>query len=234
MQAPTDFVAVPAVIALGSLIGRKVGIMPQMRTDWLEVPNLWGCIVGQPGEMKTPAMNQAMNPLNRLETEAREEHEAARKEFLLQSEAYKLRKEAAAGRARKALKGGDDISAALDIGEGPEAPRDRRYITQDTTYEALGEILQANPNGVLVYRDELVGLLRTLDSEDNAAARAFFLTAWNGTNGYSFDRIIRGKTHIPAACLSMVGSTQPGRLAEYISRAVKGGAGDDGLIQRFG
>jgi Protein of unknown function (DUF3987) len=45
---------------------------------------------------------------------------------------------------------------------------------------------------------------------------------------------MRGKTHIEAACVSLLGSTQPGRLAEYVRRAVSGGAGDDGLIQRFG
>ncbi|MBI5236086.1 MAG: DUF3987 domain-containing protein, partial [Deltaproteobacteria bacterium] len=40
--------------------------------------------------------------------------------------------------------------------------------------------------------------------------------------------------HIEAVCLSMLGGTQPGRLAEYIGQAVRGGTGDDGLIQRFG
>ena len=86
----------------------------------------------------------------------------------------------------------------------------------------------------MAFRDELVSLLKTLDREEYAAARGFFLTAWNGTSGYSFDRIIRGKTHIEAACLSLLGGTQPGRIAEYIRRANSGGAGDDGLIQRFG
>jgi hypothetical protein len=115
----------------------------------------------------------------------------------------------------------------------PEKPAQRRYIVNDTTYEALGEILADNPIGSLAFRDELVSLLKTLDKEENSSARGFFLTAWNGTSGYSFDRIIRGKTHIEAACLSLIGSTQPGRLAEYIGRAVSGGSGDDGLIQRF-
>jgi hypothetical protein len=116
----------------------------------------------------------------------------------------------------------------------PEAPRDRRYVTNDCTYEALREILAGNPNGLLAFRDELVSLLKTLDREEHAAARGFFLSAWNGTGGYTFDRIIRGHTHIEAACVSLLGSTQPGRLAEYVRRAVSGGAGDDGLIQRFG
>jgi putative DNA primase/helicase len=116
----------------------------------------------------------------------------------------------------------------------PEPPKAKRYVVNDTTYEALGEILADNPNGVLAFRDELVSLLKGLDREEQAAARGFFLTAWNGTTGYAFDRIIRGKTHIEAACLSLLGSTQPGRIADYVRRAVSGGASDDGLIQRFG
>ena len=104
----------------------------------------------------------------------------------------------------------------------------------DATYESLGAILADNPNGVLAFRDELVLLLRTLDREEYAAARGFFLTGWNGTSGYTFDKIVRGRTHIEAACISLMGSTQPARLAEYVRRAVTGGAGDDGLIQRFG
>jgi len=35
-------------------------------------------------------------------------------------------------------------------------------------------------------------------------------------------------------CLSLLGSTQPGRISEYVRHAVKGGMGDDGLLQRFG
>ena len=134
--------------------------------------------------------------------------------------------------ARKAIKEGlppDEFDLAA-----PEKPRVKRYIVSDTSYEALGEILADNPNGVLAFRDELVALLRTLDREDNAAARGFFLTAWGGTSSYTFDRIVRGCKHIDAACLSLVGGTQPGRLAEYMLRANAGGAGDDGLIQRFG
>ena len=38
---------------------------------------------------------------------------------------------------------------------------------------------------------------------------------------------------IDAAVVSIIGSIQPGRLAEYVSGAVRGGSGDDGLIQRF-
>ena len=77
MQCPTDFVGVPATVALGAVLGRKIAIRPQRRSDWTEVPNLWGCIVGRPGMMKSPAMAEALKPLHRLEKTAREAHAMA-------------------------------------------------------------------------------------------------------------------------------------------------------------
>src|SRR5208337_441198 len=106
-------------------------------------------------------------------------------------------------------RGEANASRLLEI-EEPQEPLQRRYVLNDATYEALGEVLAANPNGVLAFRDELVSLLKTLDREEYAPARGFYLTAWDGKSGYTFDRIIRGKTHIEAACLSVLGSTQPG------------------------
>jgi hypothetical protein len=229
MQCPPDYVGIPAMVAMGSLIGRRIGVRPQARTDWTEVANLWGCVVGRPGMLKSPAMQEALKPLNRIEAKAREANEGAQKDYEARLDLYAIQKDEARKKARK------DTSAdhtCLMLSE-PEEPVARRYIVNDATYEALGVILAGNPKGTLAFRDELISLLKTLDKEENAAARGFFMTSWNGTSGYSFDRIIRGKTHIEAACLSLLGSTQPGRLAEYLARAAAGGAGDDGMIQRF-
>jgi hypothetical protein len=165
MQCPPDFVAVPALIALGATLGRKIGVRPQRRTDWTEVPNLWGCIVGRPGMMKSPAMSEALKPLHRLEAKSRKEHAAALKKYAREFELYKLTLDEAKAAAKKALKAGDE-PLSIDI-EEPEKPTARRYVVNDTTYEALGEILADNPNGVLAFRDELVSLLKTLDQEED-------------------------------------------------------------------
>jgi putative DNA primase/helicase len=233
MQCPPDYVGAAALVALGSVLGRKVGIRPQRKTDWFEVANLWGLIVGRPGVLKSPAIHEALKPLHRLEAKAAEAFDRERVEYLKAHQDWKLRKEAAEQRAKAALKKDPSASVSFDLPE-PEEPVAKRYVTNDTTYEKLGEILAQNPNGVLAHRDELVSLLKTLDREEYAGARGFFLTAWNGTMPYRFDRISRGKTHIEAACLSMLGSTQPARPAEYVRPAMFGAAGDDGLIQRFG
>lgn len=105
----------------------------------------------------------------------------------------------------------------------------------DASVEAFGEILIENPWGTLAYRDELNGLLRSLDKEGQEGARAFYLQGYDGNQGYTFDRIMRGRNlHIPAVCIAMLGGIQPGKLQAYIHDAVSGGAGDDGLLQRFG
>ena len=126
-----------------------------------------------------------------------------------------------------------DVTNLLEVEEADE-PSLRRFIVNDTTVAALGELLRYNQNGFLVYRDEMVSLLKGLDREDAAQDRGFYLTAWNGDSSYTIDRIGRGlNLYIPAVCLSLLGSTQPARLAEYIRHAVRGTAGDDGLMQRF-
>jgi putative DNA primase/helicase len=86
----------------------------------------------------------------------------------------------------------------------------------------------------LSYRDELYGLLTGLDKQGQEGSRAFYLQAYDGNQGYTFDRIQRGTVHIPRVCLAMIGGIQPGRIQEYVRGAVAGGSADDGLLQRFG
>jgi putative DNA primase/helicase len=236
VQCPPDYVGAAAITALAAALGRKIGIRPQAETDWTVVGNQWALIVGRPGVLKSPAMEAALGPLKRLAALACEHHEGAIKDHERALAVVKLRRAAQEKQAAKAL--AKDPHAKVDHlleHEEIQEPALRRYIANDTTAAALGELLRLNPQGLLVHRDELVSLLRALDREDNAEARGFYLTAWNGDSGYTFDRIIRGMNlHIPAVCLSLLGSTQPGRVAHYVKQAVAGGAWDDGLIQRFG
>jgi Protein of unknown function (DUF3987) len=233
LQCPPDYAAVAAIIALGSVIGRRLGIKPQMKTDWIEVPNLWGGFIGRPGMLKSPAMSEALKPIHHLEAEASKEYEIARKAYANDIDVYGLRKQVATGNARDKLK--KDPAASIDFGLGdePKEPQPVRYRTNDSTYEGLGELLIANPTGILVVRDELISLLTQLDRDDQAVARGFYLSGASGTQPYTFDRVVRGHRHIEAVCVSLLGNTQPTRITEYVRRANAGGTGGDGMIQRF-
>jgi putative DNA primase/helicase len=232
LQCPPDYVGVSAVTALGSVIGRRVGIKPQAKTDWIEFPNLWSAFVGQPGMLKSPAMLQALAPLHRLEAEAAEDYKVQLEAYAKNLNAYKLKRQVWAALEKDALKKGTKAKS-FDLDDAPEEPTAVRYRSNDTTYEKLGEILLANPTGILIERDELVSLLQHLDREEQAQARSFFMTGWAGTHPYTFDRIIRGSLHIEAVCLSLLGNTQPTRISGYVRRANFDGGGGDGLIQRF-
>ena len=234
-QCPPDFVGAAIMAALASVVGRKIGIRPQARTDWTTVPNLWALLVGRSGVMKSPAMEAALAPLKRLAAQAGETFQVQQEEYKRKERLLKIQSEEAEKAARIVLKKNPQADvASLFASEDLEEPILRRYIANDTTVAALGELLRHNQNGFLTYRDEMVSLLKGLDREDAAGDRGFYLTAWNGDSSYTIDRIGRGlNLYIPAVCLSLLGSTQPARIAEYIRHAVKGTAGDDGLIQRF-
>jgi putative DNA primase/helicase len=222
--------------AAGSLIGRKVLVRPHLEDDWAVVANQWALGIGRPGVMKSPAMDEALRPLKQLSALAEQQFKADQARYTVDAAAAKVRRDENLRAATKIIRAdrNADISYLLD--ETPDGePNLRRYIANDTTVESLGVLLQQNPNGLLVFRDELVSLLDSLDQEDHVSQRGFYLTSWAGNSPYTFDRIGRGlHLSIDAVCLSILGSSQPGRISQYLARAIRGGRGDDGLIQRFG
>lgn len=235
MQCPPDFPAVGAIVAISSLIGARAVVAPKAVDDFTAAPNLWGMIVGRPGVMKTPALSEVLKPLNRLEAEEREKWKAVHEEWIIDRDVTEMRAEKKRGEAKKLAE--KDPSAAREMLRAPEItpePVSRRYLVNDSTIEKLGELLTKNTWGMLVYRDELHGLLCDMDRQGQEGSRAFYLSAYDGKHGHTVDRIGRGEVNIPRVCLSMLGGIQPGKVQSYVRDAVAGGSADDGLLQRFG
>lgn len=239
MPCPPDFVATAALIALGSVIGARCAIKPKARDSWLIVPNLWGAIVGDPSAKKSPAWNAALKPLDCLIAKALGEHKAALADYETDKVVFEAFKDAIEGRIKEAAKKpskGDPASIAKELRthceQAPKAPALRRYKTNDTTVEKLGELLRENPTGLLVLRDELVGLIATWEREGREGERAFFLEAWNGNQSFDTDRIGRGHISIANLCVSIFGGFQPDKLTVYLEQAAHALA-NDGMLQRF-
>ena len=104
LQCPSDYVAVAALTALGSVTGRRIGIKPQAKTDWIENPNLWGMFIGRPGMLKSPAMGEALKPIHRLESEAAKDNEILQQAYDAGLDAYELRKQVQKALVRERLK----------------------------------------------------------------------------------------------------------------------------------
>jgi len=191
-------------------------------------------VIGRPGIMKSPALHEALRPLGRVIADARKDHEAAMAEHAFRKAEAEIRRESVRQQLKEAVKGGrptDELRAAFEATEYA-TPTERRSLVNDSTVEKLGELLNLNPNGLLLFRDELAGFLRTMEREGHENDRAFYCEAWNGSGSYTYDRIGRGTLHIEAACMSLLGGIQPGPLVAYLREAF-GDGGDDGLIQRF-
>ena len=182
MQCPPDFPGVAAMVALGSVVGRRIGIHPKRYDSWLEVPNLWGAIVARPGYLKSPSLSEGLRPLRRLEAHARESfaEEATKREA--GEVVGKARLEALQQQMKIAAKSGkeDELRAhetkyaeMLKEQEGKSA---RRYMTNDATTAKIGMLLNENPTGLMCVRDELVGWIRGLDQPGNEPDRGFYDT----------------------------------------------------------
>lgn len=175
-----------------------------------------------------------MGPIKKLETQRGETFKRRMVDYEAKATEANLRLKVGKSQALKTLKGNRDADiSSLLATEGIEQPKRERLTTNDSTVEALGELLIQNPNGLLVFRDEFVSLFKRLDQDEYAGERGFYLQGWSG-GSYVFDRIGRGLAlEVEDVCLSLLGTTQPGRIAEYVRAATAGGAGDDGLLQRF-
>jgi hypothetical protein len=235
-QAPPDFAAVAALCGLAACLGNKVRIRPKQNDDWEVVPNLWGAIIGRPSAMKSPAMKSALGPVYQIEADMRDAWEGGLKDKAVEDALAAITQRDSKKRAEKAFRSGDRNQArSLLEGMGQEqeeAPPCPRLVVNDATVEKLGELLNENPHGLLLTRDELAGFLARMESEEYQSDRAFYLEAFNGDGKFTYDRIGRGTVHIEQCTLSLIGGVQPTRIAPLV-RAALGGTNNDGLIQRL-
>ena len=223
MNAPVSFAGIGVLTVISSAIGARLGIRLKLKDDWTITPNLWGIFIAPPSIKKSPIFNEVLIPLKRAEYKRREEHKENAKEYNKEKGVYDIK-------VKKHIK---------EIAEGTEstppqigrAPAQTRYIINDATVEKVGDIMVANPKGLLVAVDELSGFIKTFDRAGREGDRSFWLTAFSGDTDMSVDRIQRGSTYIPNLCASILGTIQPDILSKLVDDSINGGG--DGLIQRF-
>ncbi|AHI31269.1 hypothetical protein AU15_07825 [Marinobacter salarius] len=234
-QCPPDYVAVAALVAISGVLGNKIKIRPKQNDDWSITPNLWGAMIGGPSAMKSPAMKAALSPVYAIERENQEVFETELAEYKAEAELAEIQGKAAKDKAKHEVKKGNQ-NAAMDALRAsiqePEKPTRPRIIVNDSTVAKLGELLNENPSGLLLVRDEIAGWLAQMRGEDGQADRAFYLECFDGCGQYIFDRIGRGTLLITSTTLAIIGGIQPSKIAPLIRGAVRG-SDDDGLIQRF-
>lgn len=202
---PADMIAMPLLGFAAGVIGNTCAVA--LKPGWLERPNLWTAIIGEPGCGKSPAVDYARGPIDAMQAAAW---------TVYQERMVEWEREVAAAKADKRNKDPLLDKPVLD-----------HYFTTDATTEALAGILSSSP-GVTVTRDELVGWVRSFDAYRQAGDRQSFLSLWAGAP-LKVDRKGTGTIFVPHPCVPIVGGIQPEMLSDLGEEASR----RDGFVERI-
>ena len=204
MRCDESFIALPMAAGLASAIGATHRI--ELKAGWSEPPVVWAAIVSESGTMKSPAQSLALKMLSKAQEWRLEEYP----EMLDQYKRDKLLHEADVSLWKKSGR-----SKGEPPPEEPKEPQPVRYLVNDATIEALAELLENNPRGLLVSCDELNSWLGSFDQY--RGGRGGDAAKWlsiHRAEGLIVDRKTGAKKTIfvKRAAVSVAGSIQPATL----------------------
>jgi len=210
-----DLIAAPVLAVLSAGVGASRVV--EIKRGWREGAALFVAAVAEAGDKKSPAANAAKRPVMRRQAEKRSEFKERKAEYERELREWK----AAYQRARK---DGEVEPPA------PAEPKMERVYADDTTVEALVVILEDNPRGILLYKDELTGWIRSLDQYKGGKGsdRQHYLSIWSNTPVVVDRKSRQGDpVYLDRPLVTLAGGIQPVMLPEL------GGSMEDGLLDRF-
>ena len=199
-----SMVAVPMLAVLASLLGntRRVSI----KRRWNEPCILWTATVLKSGGGKSPAFDAAIEPLQQIQHELIQRHVRERETY----DTAKLTYDRDLAKWKRS--GGDEPP------EEPAEPTVISVLTTDATVEALAALLQDNPRGLLLGRDELSGWIGSFDryAKGGGGDAAHWL-AMHGGRPLRVDRKTGQRiTYVRQASVSVTGTIQPAILRRVL------------------
>ena len=195
-------VAMAALAVAAGVLSDYIKLKMKRHDDWMESARIWVALVGDPSSKKSPIISAVKKPVSRLDA-------ALAAVFAEEMDEWE----------------------SLSDEEKAEKPKPQklRYISSDTTIEALQNTLRYNRKAVVII-DELSGLFGSMDkysgSKGAAKDRANWLELYNG-GPTEVDRVTRGSFNIPNWSGVLVGGIQPTVLQKVSNDNV-----DDGMLQR--
>lgn len=211
------YVALCALAGLAASIGNTRRI--RLKATWCEPAVLWTAIVGESGTLKSPALDIALAPLRRVQAKAIDRYRIEKK-----AHDKELERHFQAERSRKRKMPGMEQTR-------PDPPVPWRILCSDITVEALANLLQNSPRGLLLVRDELSGWIKGFDQYKRVqgADAAHFLSMHRAG-----DLLIDRKTNneiiqVRLAAVSVTGGIQPRILKRVLGEEHL----DNGLAARL-
>jgi hypothetical protein len=199
----TAEIVISAIMAIsGGLIGQRR--LLQIKPDWDIHAALYWLVVALTGESKSPVINWLMRAVEAIERQLLDD-------YRLKLVAYE-----------------SDLASHTKGDEPPKKPTRQQIKVGDVTIEQKASILEANPGGILEYRDEASGFIGDEDKYHKAQGsdRSKHLEIYD-RRAMQVDRKSGPPVYVPAPSLGRFGSIQPEVLRSCFSGqdAAAGGLG---------
>lgn len=208
MNAAPDYPAGMLVAAATALIGKLYTV--QATPAWQERLSVWIALVGQPGTGKTPSISPIRSALDRVQS--------------AMVDAWRIRMDRRIAEAQLV----EDNEREVEKLEYLRA-QTPRYVVMEATVEAIACKESVADRGLLLFRDELAGLLKSFDQYRKGGDRQYMLEAWSG-GGYTVDRKTLGASvEIENHLFSIVGCMQPDVVRDNFASE----DAEDGFAARF-
>jgi Protein of unknown function (DUF3987) len=234
IQVPVDYIAIPALIAAATVIGKDFRMAPKANDSWSERACLWGGIIGYVGDGKTPGFKVALGPIWSLQAEFREQHKKDLEAHKPKTRAAKIFAKAWEKAANKAVAAGKEVPPEPAGIEVPDPPCVREIICNDTTQERLVDMMSQNPRGIMLYRDELSGWFASFNQYRPGSDEQFYLQCHAG--GPWKHQRKSGDIFVEDLFLNICGGFQPEIAGDVLRRGRTGGHGravESGLAARL-
>lgn len=189
-----DFIAAAMFTTFAAAMGSRWKV--RFSTTWIESPILYVVLIGSPSCGKTPPLKLSLSPLFKLDEEYDMEYSKRLKSFQ-QWESRSPKERTTQG-----------------VAEEMERPKRKCHVVVNTTIEALIGAMRDNPQGVILYSDEIDSLLSNFNRYSSGSDEGYFLSAFSGTP-FKYTRKSNDEhIFLSNPYCSIIGGTQPGLLAE--------------------
>ena len=205
MEAPTAAYLVILLSAIASCCDPRTRIIVKESINFIEPAIIYGGIVTESGQRKSPILNAILDGVKQLQAEEEERYRLAKADYEREYQAWQKQKET--------------LTDAEGKDREPTAPHPvKEFFIDKTTIEAIDRIKGEQPDTAFLWiKDELSGLFSSYGAykKGKGEDKESVLSSWNGRG---IKKNLKGgeRVFVPYDAMSIIGAIQDTTLQKLM------------------